>query len=230
VNSPGDSFAWPFQDPGWFGKMVLQGLILIIPIVGWIAIYGWLLMTIDNYRAGRRELPPAGFHLSRGVALFVVYLVYAIIIEIPGGIVLGIGAGNHSSGLAAVGYAIDSLAGLLILFLLPSIILSTYRSGFAGGFDVAAVWAMATRDPGTTVIARAVPVRRELDQQSRNHPLLRRPAFHHPLRAGDRRRRHHLVRAAAGRACADAGSAGLEEQQGAELALRPSVHPFVAGR
>ena len=43
VNSPGDSFAWPFQDPGWFGKMIVQGLIYIIPIVGWIAIYGWLL-------------------------------------------------------------------------------------------------------------------------------------------------------------------------------------------
>jgi len=153
VNSPGDSFAWPFQDPGWFGKMIVQGLIYIIPIVGWIAIYGWLLMTIDNYRAGRRELAPAGFHLARGIALFVVYLVYAVIIEIPGGIVLGLAAGNHSSGLAAIGYAIDSLAALFILFLLPSIILSTYRSGFAGGFDVAAVWATATRDPGTTVIA-----------------------------------------------------------------------------
>jgi len=153
VNSPGDSFAWPFQDPGWFGKMIVQGLIYIIPIVGWIAMYGWLLMTIDNYRAGRRELAPAGFHLARGIALFVVYLVYAVIIEIPGGIVLGLAAGNHSSGLAAIGYAIDSLAALFILFLLPSIILSTYRSGFAGGFDVAAVWAMATRDPGTTVVA-----------------------------------------------------------------------------
>ena len=33
-----DSFGWPFQDFGWFGKMVLQGLIAIIPIVGWIAV------------------------------------------------------------------------------------------------------------------------------------------------------------------------------------------------
>ncbi len=99
--------------------------------------YGWLLMTIDHYRAGRRELPPACPLSPRGVALFVVYLVYAIVIEIPGGIVLGIGAGNHSSGLAAVGCAIDLLAALFILFLLPSIILSTCRSGFAGGFDVA---------------------------------------------------------------------------------------------
>ncbi|TMD70811.1 MAG: DUF4013 domain-containing protein [Chloroflexi bacterium] len=158
MNSPGDSFAWPFQDPGWFGKMVVQGLIYIIPIVGWIAMYGWLLMTIDNYRAGRRELPPAGFHLARGIILFVVYLVYVIVIEIPGGILTGIGAGNHSSGLLALGYLIDAVLGLFLAFLLPAIILSTYRSGFAGGFDVAGVWATATRDPGTTVIAALLAI------------------------------------------------------------------------
>jgi len=158
VNSPGDSFAWPFQDPGWFGKMVVQGLIYIIPIVGPIAMYGWLLMTIDNYRAGRRELPPAGFHLSRGIALFVVYLVYAIVIQIPGGVLIGIGGGNHSSGLLALGYLIDTVLGLLLAFLLPAIILSTYRAGFGGGFDVGGVWAMATRNPGTTVVAALLSI------------------------------------------------------------------------
>ena len=45
MTSVGDSFAWPFQDPGWFGKMVVQGLIFIIPIVGWIAMVGWFVMT-----------------------------------------------------------------------------------------------------------------------------------------------------------------------------------------
>src|SRR2546429_5043574 len=82
MTSVGDSFAWPFQDPGWFGKMVLQGLISIIPIVGWIALVGWFMMTIDNYRAGRRELPPAGFHPERGVGLFVVLLVYGIVFSL----------------------------------------------------------------------------------------------------------------------------------------------------
>src|SRR5437879_12539122 len=86
MTSVGDSFAWPFQDPGWFGKMIVQGLITIIPIVGWIATAGWLIMTIDNYRAGRRELPPAGFHLGRGVALVVVYLIYIIVFPRPGGL------------------------------------------------------------------------------------------------------------------------------------------------
>src|SRR5438034_91668 len=53
MNSVADSFGWPFQDSGWFGKMVLQGLIAIIPIVGWIALTGWMMVTIDYYLAGR---------------------------------------------------------------------------------------------------------------------------------------------------------------------------------
>src|SRR5881397_4045053 len=91
MTSVGDSFAWPFQDPGWFGKMIIQGLIGIIPIVGWIAMVGWFLLILDNYRAGRRELPPAGFHLERGIGLFVVFLVYVIVFSLPGALLTGIG-------------------------------------------------------------------------------------------------------------------------------------------
>ena len=74
MTSAGDGFSWPFQDPQWASKILVQGLITLIPIVGWIATTGWLVLTIDNYRTGRRELPPYGFHLERGIVLFVVYM------------------------------------------------------------------------------------------------------------------------------------------------------------
>src|SRR5260370_8908562 len=121
MTSVGDAFGWPCQDPGWFGKMIVQGLITIIPIVGWIATAGWLIMTIDNYRAGRRELPPAGFHLQRGVALFFVYLIYIIVFSIPGGILPGPGPSNNSPGTRALG----NLIGLLPSPGLPSLPPST---------------------------------------------------------------------------------------------------------
>ncbi len=152
MTSVGDSFAWPFQDPGWFGKMVLQGLISIIPIVGWIALVGWFMMTIDNYRAGRRELPPAGFHLERGVGLFVVLLVYGIVFSLPGGLLSGIGSRNHGAGLVALGQLIGFLLSLLLAFLSPAIILHTYRTGIAGGFDVNSIWQTATAHTSTTVV------------------------------------------------------------------------------
>jgi Protein of unknown function (DUF4013) len=153
VTSVGDSFAWPFQDPGWFGKIVLQGLITIIPIVGWIATAGWLVLTIDNYRAGRRELPPAGFHLARGVALFIVYFVYGIVFGIPGGVIQGIGNSNDNAGLASLGGLISFALSLLLAFLAPAIILSTYRGGFAGGFNFNGIWQMAMVNTTNTVIA-----------------------------------------------------------------------------
>src|ERR1700694_3928558 len=84
VNSVGDAFAFPFKDPGWVGKIVVQALILIIPIVGLIALAGWMLMTFDNLRAGRQELAPAGFHLGRGIGLFGAWFIYSFALSLPG--------------------------------------------------------------------------------------------------------------------------------------------------
>ena len=152
MTSVGDSFGWPFQDQGWFGKIVVQGLIFIIPIVGWIALAGWLVMLIDNYRAGRRELPPAGFHLERGIALFVVVLVYDIVLSIPGDI-LNAGSRNGSSGL---GSFVSLVLSLLFAFIAPALYLKVYRGSFAGGFDVGGVWQMATRNTNNSIIAGLV--------------------------------------------------------------------------
>lgn len=149
MTSVGDAFGWPFQDPGWFGKIVVQGLIFIIPIVGWIALAGWLVMVIDNYRANRRELPPAGFHLERGLPLFVVLLVWAIVFAIPGTI-LGGGGSRGSSGL---GNLVGLLLSLFLAFLTPAIVLKTYQQGFAGGFAINEIWQLSTVNPTNSVVA-----------------------------------------------------------------------------
>jgi len=156
MTSVGDGFSWPFQDPQWFSKIVLQGLISIIPIVGWIALVGWLVLTIDHYRTGRRDLPPAGFHLERGLVLFVVYAVYAIVFAIPGAIVQGSGMANDNAGTQALGNLVSLALSALLAFLAPSIILHTYRSGFNGGFDVSGIWQMATSNTTNTIVAALV--------------------------------------------------------------------------
>lgn len=165
MNSVGDSFGWAFRDPQWAGKMLLQGLIAIIPIVGWIAMTGWLMMAFENARSGRNELPPAGFHLERGIAIFVVFLVYGLVLNIPAIILYGIGgatagAGNGSNAAAVAGSSLFSLAGLVgfagslfFRFLIPSLIVNTYHGGFAGGFDLEKVWKLATLNVTNSVIA-----------------------------------------------------------------------------
>jgi uncharacterized protein DUF4013 len=165
MNSVGDSFGWAFRDPQWPGKMLLQGLIAIIPIVGWIAMTGWLMMAFENARSGRNELPPAGFHLERGIAIFVIFLVYGVVLNIPA-IVLYIiggataGAGNGSNAAAVAGSSLFSLAGLLSFagglffrFLIPSLIVNVYHGGIAGGFDLDKVWKLATLNVTNSVVA-----------------------------------------------------------------------------
>jgi len=83
VNGLSDSIAWPSRDPQWVSKILLTGLILLIPIVGQLVVFGWMLAALDNLRAGRPELPPAGFsYIGRGLPLFVVYLVYGLAIVV----------------------------------------------------------------------------------------------------------------------------------------------------
>jgi hypothetical protein len=159
VNSVGDAFGFPLKDPKWVEKILIQGLILIIPVVGLIALAGWMLMTFDNFRAGRQELAPAGFHLGRGIGLFGVWLIYSFVLSLPGDVVGGVGSGMNAhhaytgSSLSGLG-SLLSLAGTgLLYFLLPSIIVMTYHRGFSGGMDVDGVWRLATGNVSNSVMA-----------------------------------------------------------------------------
>lgn len=162
MNSVGDAFAYPFRDSGWVGKVVVQGLILIIPIVGWIAAVGWLVLTYENLRAGRQELAPAGFHLGKGIGLFGVLLIYAIVLDIPAWVLDGIGgaASSRNSYAGAPFTALGSLwsfaAQLFLYFLTPSLIVLTTRHGFTGGLDIQRVWAMATGELNNSIIGGLV--------------------------------------------------------------------------
>jgi hypothetical protein len=159
VNSVGDAFGFPFRDPKWIEKILIQGLILIIPIVGVIALAGWMLITFDNLRAGRQELAPAGFDLSRGIGLFGAWLIYSLVLSLPGDVLSGVGGSFNAShnfsgnGFTSLGSLLGLAAQLLLYFLLPSIIVMTYHRGFSGGMDVDGVWRLATRNMNSSVMA-----------------------------------------------------------------------------
>jgi hypothetical protein len=162
MNSAGDAFGYAFRDPGWAGKMIVQGLIAIIPIIGWIAMTGWLMMAFDNARQGRNELPPAGFHLERGIGIFGVFLVYGVVLAIPGwvfdiagGIATGASNGNSAAGsaLSGLGFLLGFAGQLLLYYLVPSLIVNTYHHGFSGGLDVPNVWRLATLNSNAAITA-----------------------------------------------------------------------------
>jgi Protein of unknown function (DUF4013) len=165
----GEAFVWPFRDPKWVEKVVIMGLILLIPIVGWIIGTGWMLASLARLRVGNEELPPANFdYLWKGFQLFLVVLVYslaltavAMVLFLPGLVLLSTQSGSS-------GNTVLALAGLLlmlvafgitvILFLLwylvyPAIVLATDLGGIAGGFDVAAIARRVRTRPTNALIA-----------------------------------------------------------------------------
>ncbi len=144
------------------GTIFLQGLILIIPIIGQIALLGWVLLCMDNIRAGQYQLPPAGFHLGRGIQLFGVQLIYGLVIAIPAIILFAIGGAlaQQSAGAGALfgvlGYLYELVAGLFFLFLLPAILSATWRGGFSGGMNVGNVWGLATANTTNSILAALI--------------------------------------------------------------------------
>ena len=165
-----DGFVWPVRDPEWLSKVLVTGLILLIPIVGAINGIGWMLATLDRLRAGEERLAPANFsHLARGVNVFVVQLGYGIGVALVAGVVylpavlLATTQGSSSSANAAaiglslflsfVAFGLATLGSLGLYFATPAFVLETDRRGIGGGFDLRAVWHRARLNLTNTLIA-----------------------------------------------------------------------------
>jgi Protein of unknown function (DUF4013) len=164
-----DAFAWPFRDPQWVSKVLVMGLILIIPIVGAIAGLGWMLAAMDRLRAGEERLPRANFdHFGRGFGLFVVFLVYyvvvlllASVIFVPSVLILvAQGRDNPNAVLVSLGFGLllvansfVLLAGLVLTFAMPAVVLVFDRGGVAGGLNVKRVVKLAMSSLINTLIA-----------------------------------------------------------------------------
>lgn len=78
----GDAFTFVFQDPDWFKKIIIPGLVgLLIPIIGQMVLLGWgLKVTLNVIRNNPEPLPSMDFggDLGRGFKAWVVSLVYGI--------------------------------------------------------------------------------------------------------------------------------------------------------
>ena len=147
----GNAFEWPIRDLDWISKLLLMGLIGLIPIAGGLVLAGWMLAALDNLRAGRQEVPAASFrYASRGVWLFLAGLIYGLVIAVVfyGGffaITFGLtppGPERRSSQVALLFFPLMlgwmgffGLLFLAIFVLVPLIIEFTDRRGLGGAFN-----------------------------------------------------------------------------------------------
>jgi len=164
-----EAFAWPAREVEWVSKVVVIGLILLIPIVGTINGLGWMLAALERLRAGQDGLPPAHLgYLGRGWRLFVVTVVYGLAIGMIAGLVylpavlIFVHEGRGSANAAAVSgavllsllsFSLATLGTLALNFAMPSIVLATERGGIAGGLRVLQVVGAARDSLAASLVA-----------------------------------------------------------------------------
>ncbi len=144
---------WFTTTPEWTTRVLITGLIGLIPIVGAINMLGWTLTATDMFRNRWKELPPAGFqHLERGLAPFLVGLVYGVAFFILIGLLTFFTVLFATSGGTRVAIAIGlALLILLILaawwlallYLFAALVMASDKLGIAKALDPSRLFALA---------------------------------------------------------------------------------------
>jgi hypothetical protein len=133
----GKAFSYVFEDESWVSKVLIGGLIFLIPLIGQIAVLGYSYKVAQNVaRGAERPLPEwseFGDMLARGFMGWVITLVYALPAVALGLIMAAItvvSAANESERGGAV-------AGLTTLCLFPLIFIIAIACAIAAQSAVA---------------------------------------------------------------------------------------------
>jgi hypothetical protein len=117
----GTPFSFPFKDQDWFKKIIIPGLVAIIPIVGQMTLFGWGLDVARRLIKNEPVLLPEfdfGRQLAQGFKGFVISLVYSIpliIFILPINLVPIIGSSMDSNTLQYLTIGVGCICGGLAL-------------------------------------------------------------------------------------------------------------------
>jgi hypothetical protein len=165
-------FSFPFKDQNWFKKLIIPGLITLIPIVGLFYLLGWgLEITRQIIRNEPVVIPETDFgkFLTRGLKVFVISFVYGIpafIFQIPNMIanVMAQSATNSDSSSAVLGIVmglsvctglLNLLYSLALSFVLPAIygIFLVNNEEISAGFRFAEIFNIVKKAPVAFLLA-----------------------------------------------------------------------------
>ncbi len=173
----GKSFGFVFEDEDWVTKILIGGLVNLVPIVN-LANTGYSLRVLRNVAAGsERPLPEwgeFGDFIVKGLLVAVAGLIYAIpllLLVALTAIVSAIGGAGASSAAGAtqdttggiVGLCVAAIAcvevlyALLLALWLPAASVKFALSGeFGAFFRFGAIWAFIARNLGGYIVALLV--------------------------------------------------------------------------
>jgi hypothetical protein len=160
----GSSFTYMFQDEGWIKKIVIGGVVSLIPIVNFAAM-GYVIQVIRNVRDGQPlplpEWDQFGQYFKDGLWIFLIFLVWAIPIilvaclQAAGTAVLA----ENDDLASAIGIisacfsCVMALWGLVIGIASPAIMIRYAEVGeFMAGFRFSEIFSFISANVGSYII------------------------------------------------------------------------------
>lgn len=77
------AFTFPFQDKDWIKKLAITGLISLIPIVGWIAVFGWSLEIARRIIRSEAPILPNWSNFGGNFSLGIKGTIVTLVVSIP---------------------------------------------------------------------------------------------------------------------------------------------------
>ncbi len=124
------AFSYVFDDKNWLSKLLIAGLISLIPIIGQFYLMGWMVEIVRRVKAGRTDILPTthfSYFLTLGLKLFIVGLIYSIPIILLGCIMNLMGGYAESSdgritimiftGMGVLGSILTFILNIAVAFL-----------------------------------------------------------------------------------------------------------------
>jgi hypothetical protein len=160
----GSSFTYMFEDENWIKKILIGGIVAIIPIVNFAAL-GYLVQVIRNTRDGHPTPLPEwdqfGAYFMDGLWIALIILVYLIpvilllCLQLVGTAALGSSKDSESivGILSSCFICLMSLWGLVVAVLIPAILVRYAEVGeFMAGFRFGEVFSIITANVGSYIV------------------------------------------------------------------------------
>jgi hypothetical protein len=162
----GKSFGYMFEDERWLTKVLIGGVVTLIPIVNF-ATFGYGLRTLKNVSNGvERPLPEwddFGDFFVKGLLVGVAGLIYLIPVFLLWAMAAifgtisrySLGGAETVTGLCTAGiWCLNSIYGLAVALWLPGAIVRYARTDeFGAFFRFGEIWAFITKDLGGYIVA-----------------------------------------------------------------------------
>lgn len=158
----GKAFSYVFEDSEWVKKVVVGGIVNLIPIVNFAAT-GYAIEQLKNVSEGKYTPLPEwdefGKKFLDGLFIFFALLVWSLpaIILIAGTIpalVIGVLRGNGAGiGAFGIGFMFSMLWLLLVALIYPAIAMNfSKKRSFSSCFEFSNIFSMITMDIGSYIL------------------------------------------------------------------------------